>query len=134
MEYQMPQSQVHAVLLIDQGGNAIFNHFFTDYLKTSSGLLSGLLTAFNSFVGSLVEGKGIIESVKHQDMVLHIEKVDTFLVVSVGSDDSFIIKEKTRILAMKLERILKSYQSSLSKASIPQEFKERIELLIEQVF
>lgn len=90
------------LLIIGEGGLPVFSHSFTEELSFQNGIISGFLSAFNSFSNEIFS-KGL-DRAKFGDYILNIQSAGSFSLC-------YLFKGQTYIAKFKLSQFQKEIQS-----------------------
>jgi len=124
------------LLIIGEGGIPVLSHPFTKEISFEDGIISGFLSAFNSFGGELFS-KGL-DRAKFGDYIIHIQSIGSFSLCYLFKGQTYSAKlrlnnfkdqiQKTPLIWEKLNNYFQSGQL-IQPASVPV-----LEDLITQIF
>ncbi|MDH5644711.1 MAG: hypothetical protein OEZ01_01820, partial [Candidatus Heimdallarchaeota archaeon] len=131
----VPQDyKLHGLMILDSSGLSLYNQYYSDLLESEPALISGLITAINAFIGDLAKGKGLLQSIKHDDLSLILEPIDQFVVLCIVSNETFESRELTRKFASQLSTIFEEYTEDLAVFKITSDMEFKINQIANNVY
>ncbi|WP_457556708.1 tetratricopeptide repeat protein [Candidatus Harpocratesius sp.] len=84
------------LMIIDSAGLPVYTHFLEDELKKEDIIISGLISAINSFSQNVLKEKeiGALKSIQHENINILLENQNERLIVLIANKDSFILRNK----------------------------------------
>ena len=125
---------IHGILILTDSGLSVFNYYFTDMLQSDPNLISGLILAITSFISELSKGKGILKSIRHDNLSLILEPIDNYLCVSISSQECFDAREKTRKFASLSRKIILDNSKDIEGGTIRESMLEKLLEKVKLVF
>jgi tetratricopeptide (TPR) repeat protein len=132
--YQEKLGEVHGVIIIAPGGFNIFNKYITDRLTSEPELISGLISAVSSFMSEIAQGKGFLKSIRHDDLSVILEPFDNFIAVCITSEETFSIRDKTRIFTNKTKQLMYQYNNQISRGDLPDVLIDELNSIAEKIY
>jgi hypothetical protein len=130
----VPQEEAVLLLILNRNGLNFYSRKFLPESKIQEQLISGFLSAINSFIKEAFSTSGVVERIKHREYTVFLEAKDSLLIAYVYKGPSYYAVKKIRQfidLAMKQETLWDNLQNKANKGGfVPgeQEIKKLDEL------
>ena len=133
-EIKKEEYQLHGLIIISKEGMPLYDHFFSNRLKSDPTLVSALLAAVSSFMSELTEGKGYLKGITHESLSLVLEPVKGFVVTTIVSRETYDIRLKTKNYGHELSRVLTDYGLTSHPGEITKELQEDLHNVTTNIF
>ena len=134
----LPDEEPIMLLFLKPSGLPLYSRNFMKEEKIDESLISGFLSAINSFGKQAFSARGLIERIKHRDYTIILQMLDPYLICYVFKGQSFsALKRVSRFInELRSQNTLwKNLEELLdSTEMIPKDNQTLLDQLIEKVF
>ncbi|MHA1433517.1 MAG: tetratricopeptide repeat protein [Candidatus Heimdallarchaeota archaeon] len=134
----LPEEEPIMLLFLKPSGLPLYSRNFMEEDKIDESLISGFLSAINSFGKQAFDARGLIERIKHRDYTIILQMLEPYLICYVFKGQSFSALKRVSELISELRRqntLWKNLESLLdSTEMMPKDNQIVLDQIIEKVF